>query len=136
MRIRCGADRYDFDYLPENLKVEVKWRSHPNRVTSPGGVTHQFMWPYIDNHDFDFLLLVGEHQYVTYLWLVRTDDAHRIFYDHSARGSISCTVGGVRKPRFKAAEFALCRISREHLYENCRNGTLSTARYHPLAPVA
>jgi hypothetical protein len=78
MRIRWGADPYDCDYLPEKLKVEVKWRSRPNPVRSLGGVTHQFTWHDIDNRDFDFLLLVGEHQYVTYLWLVRTDDAHGI----------------------------------------------------------
>jgi hypothetical protein len=120
MRIRWGADPYDFDYLPEKLKVEVKWRSRPNPVRSLGGVTHQFSWHDIDNRDFDFLLLVGEHQYVTYLWLVRTDDAHGIFYNHSARGTISCTAGGVRNPRLKAAEFSKCRIGREYLYENCR----------------
>jgi len=125
MRISLGTLPWDFRYLPENLYIEVKYRSHPNEVPSAGGATHQFIWGDIGSRHFNWLLLMDEYKYLPYFFLLKDWEA-RHFMTPTRGGQITWTVDGVRKSRAKSLEFYRCRVSYNTLLENCRNGTLGS----------
>jgi hypothetical protein len=125
MRIYPVTHPFDFRYLPQNSRIEVKYRSHPNQVHSAGGTTLQFSWNHIRDRKFDWLLLTGENKGQWNLWLLPAS-IHEHFMSKTNGGQITCTVNGVNKPREKALEFLWFRVTREGLYADCLNGSLGS----------
>ena len=124
---------FDFTFLPQNEKIEVK-HSGPRCIPHPRaslftvftgrGFSVQFAWTNIARREFQWLLLSGEDENRLYFWLLDEGSA-RWLMTKSSGGTITFILKNAVRRTPKAAHLNLHRITLDQLREHCEKGNLA-----------
>jgi hypothetical protein len=114
---------YDFNFVPAQSRIEVKW-GKPVAIPSAGGKTYQARWYYIRPYCFNYLILSTFHECNLHLWLLPSLTAAG-FITPSMGGTIRQTLPPFYRTRtVKAERLDYYRITFDQLHSRCLNGAL------------